>query len=59
MRWVFPAAFAAAVIVQGVGMRLVIRLVNDTLPLAVLPGLAFLAGAYGLLVVGLARMVGR
>jgi len=57
--WPFLAVFTAAVLVQGIGTKLVIRLVNDSLPDAVLPGLAILAVAYGLLLIGLARMVGR
>ncbi len=59
MKWTFLAGFGAAVIAQGVGMKLVISLANNTLPVAGLPALAVLVGAYGLLVVGLARMVGR
>lgn len=57
--WAFLAAFVAAVIAQGVGAKLVIRLVNGTLSAAALPGVAVLVGAYGLLVVALARMVSR
>ncbi|MDQ7844505.1 MAG: hypothetical protein QN141_05310 [Armatimonadota bacterium] len=56
--WAFLAAFAAATLTQGVGAKLVIRLVNGSLPDVILPGLAILAGAYALLVIGLVRLVG-
>lgn len=55
----FLLVFATAVIAQGVGTKLVLRLASDGLPAVVLAGLVILAGAYRLLVVGLARVVGR
>jgi len=59
VRWTFLAVFAAAVIAQGVGAKLLIRLANDTLPAGAFLALAVLAAAYGLLVAGLVRMLAR
>lgn len=57
--WFFLAAFTAATVTQGIGAKLVLRLFDGTLPAAALPALALLVAAYGLLVIGLIRMLRR
>ena len=55
--WMFLIAFTAATIAQGVGAKFVVRLVGGSLPPAGVAGLAILVGAYGLLIIGLVRML--
>ncbi|HLA25375.1 MAG TPA: hypothetical protein VJ206_08270 [bacterium] len=55
--WAFLAVFIAATIAQSASWKLIGRLAAGSLPLAAIPGLAVITVAYGLLVIGLVRML--
>lgn len=57
LTWMFLFAFTAATITQGVGAKLVVRLVSGSLLPAGVAGLAMLVAAYGLLITGIIRML--
>lgn len=55
--WVFLAGFAAAAVLQGIGVKLAARLIKGTLPLPGALGFLGIVAVYGLALAMLTRLL--